>query len=323
MKVISVVVPVYFNEGSLPLLHNELAKVEERLRKLDMRLELIFVDDGSGDNSYSEMLAIKARRPATKVIKLARNFGAVHASKVGLQFATGDCFLVLAADLQDPPELIGELVTRWQRGAKFVTCVRRKRDDPALSVLCARVYYWLLRRLITPDYPDGGFDLALMDRTMLAHLQNSSKNINPNVLAFWMDFKPNVVPYERRKRLHGKSRWTFSKKTKFFLDTLLGFSVLPLRAISVIGIAVSLLSFAYGASVVVNALLGNLDVPGFATLACLLVFLLGLIICMLGVIGEYLWRIFDEVNKRPEVVIEEILDALGGPEVAGQERLAS
>jgi len=306
VKTLSIVVPVYFNEGSLRLLFDELQGVERQLRDLGVELELIFVDDGSRDASFSELRKIKALRPATRVVKLSRNFGAVHASKTGLQFVTGDCFLVLAADLQDPPALIVDMVRRWQDGAKFVMCVREKRSDPPLTTLFAKAYYRILRAVVVPDYPDGGYDLALMDRVMLPHMQSSAKNINPNVFAFWLGFRPEVIPYQRRMRVHGKSRWTFRKKLKFFLDTLLGFSIVPLRLISLVGIVVSLASLAFVAFVVVNGLLGRYDVPGFATLASIISFLLGLVICMLGVIGEYVWRIFDEVSRRPEAVIEEV-----------------
>jgi len=307
LKKLSVVVPVYFNEGSLPVLFQELLEVERRLLECDIELELIFVDDGSGDGSFGEMIKIKAQRPATRLVKLSRNFGAVHASKKGLQFVSGDCFLILAADLQDPPLLILDMVGRWLGGAKFVTCVREKRSDPLLSTLFAKVYYRLLRAIVVKDYPDGGYDLALMDKVMLPHMQSSGKNINPNVFAFWLGFKPDVIPYERRQRIHGKSRWTFAKKVKFFLDTMLGFSIVPLRIITVIGMIVSTLSLAFVLFVVINGIMGRYDVPGFATLASIISFLLGLVICMLGVIGEYIWRIFDEINRRPESVIEEIL----------------
>jgi glycosyltransferase involved in cell wall biosynthesis len=306
VKKLSVIVPVYFNEESLPLLFRELQDVERQLLDLGVEMELILVDDGSGDSSYSEMLKIKAQRPATRLVKLSRNFGAVHSSKTGYQFVTGDGFLVIAADLQDPPQLIVEMVRRWLDGSKFVMCVREKRGDPGSSRLFAKLYYRLLRAMVVSDYPDGGYDLALMDRVMLTHMQSSGKNINPNVFAFWLGFKPEVIPYERRKRIHGKSRWTFRKKLKFFLDTLLGFSIVPLRLISLTGLVVSAASLAFVCFVVVNGLLGRYSVPGFATLASIISFLLGLVICMLGVIGEYVWRIFDEINRRPEAVIEEV-----------------
>jgi len=306
MKKLSIVVPVYFNEKSLPLLADELEAVERLLLAKDVELELIFVDDGSGDGSYREVLNIKARRPATTVVKLSRNFGAVHAYKTGLQFVTGDCFLCLAADLQDPPALILEMVDRWLGGCKYVICIREKRQDPLATRLFAGFHYRLLRLLGIKDYPIGGFDLALMDCRMLAHLRDSNKNVNPNVFVFWLGFTPSQISYVRRERLHGKSGWTFSKKVKFFLDTLLGFSMVPLRTISAIGIAVAGLSILYGAFVLLMAIVRGSDVPGFATVASLIAFLLGLIICMLGVIGEYLWRIFDEINKRPGAVVEEV-----------------
>jgi dolichol-phosphate mannosyltransferase len=306
MKRLSIVVPVYYNEGSLPALFQELCKIEAQLGDRGVELELIFVDDGSGDGSFQALLAIKSARPETRVIRLARNFGAVSASKTGLRHATGDCFLVLAADLQDPPELILEMVDRWLAGCRFVLCVRRSRQDPPASRLFAWVYYRLLRLLVVPDYPEGGYDLALMDRALLPHMQSSSKNINPNVFAFWLGFKPEVIPYDRRERKHGRSRWTFAKKLKFFADTLLGFSPVPLRLLSLVGLVATFLSFAYGLFVVANGLLGRFEVHGFATLATLICFFFGLLLCMLGVIGEYLWRIFDEVSRRPESVISDV-----------------
>ena len=129
---------------------------------------------------------------------------------------------------------IVEMAKRWLDGAKFVTCVREKRTDPFATTLYAKLYYRMLRWLVVKDYPDGGYDLALMDKVMLPHMQSSGKNINPNVFAFWLGFKPVTIPYERRKREHGKSRWTFRKKLKFFLDTMLGFSIVPLRIITLI-----------------------------------------------------------------------------------------
>lgn len=303
---ISIVVAVYFSELSLPHLFEALVGVEKKLLEKNVEMELIFVDDGSGDGSLKELLKIKERRQNTKIIKLTKNFGAVHASKTGLQFVTGDCFLSLAADLQDPPELIPRMVDRWLQGAKFILCKRTNRVDPAMSKLFAYIYYKLVRFFVIKNYPSRGFDLALMDRAMLPYLQNSSKNINPPLFAYWLGFQPEVILYERQKRVHGKSRWTLSKRIKFFLDSLLGFSVFPIRLISLMGFLVSLVSFGYGSVVFVNALRGKTIALGFATIVTILSFLLGLIIIMLGVIGEYIWRIFDEINKRPESVIDEI-----------------
>lgn len=303
---VSVVVPVYWNEQSLPVLLAELVPIERQLGDRGYTLELIFVDDGSGDASLRELLKIKEQRPETKVIKLTRNFGAIHASKTGFQFVTGDCFMILAADLQDPPELILEMVKHWEQGCKFVLCARTGRQDPLMTTVYSSVYYWLLRLFVVKDYPKGGFDLALMDRALLPHLQNSSKNINTPLFAYWLGFEPTMIYYKRRERRFGKSRWSFGKKVKFFLDSLLGFSIVPIRFISLVGLIVSSLSFLYGAWILINTVLGRTAVPGFVTIVALIAFLLGLVIVMLGIIGEYLWRIFDETNKRPEAVIDEI-----------------
>jgi glycosyltransferase involved in cell wall biosynthesis len=306
MKTLSVVVPVYFNEESLPELFQELRAVEQALGTRGLALELIFVDDGSRDQSYREMLRIKEQRPATRLVKLTRNFGAVHAVKAGLQLVTGDCFMWIAADCQDPPEVILTMAEKWLQGSKYTVAVRESREDPLGSTMFSKLYYRLVRLMVAKDYPTGGYDMVLMDSTMLDYLKHGTKNMNMQVFAFWLGFTPTVVTYERRERRHGRSRFTFSKRVKFMLDSLLGFSLVPIRAISYIGVVVSLLSFAYGLLVVRAALFGERDVPGWSSVAALVSFLLGLAIVMLGVIGEYVWRIFDEVNRRPESVIEDI-----------------
>ncbi len=305
-KKLSLVIPVYYNAGSLPILFQRLQEIEAGLRSKGYALELIFVDDGSGDASLAELLKIKAARPDTRIIKLSRNFGVVHATKCGLRFVTGDCFMFLAADLQDPPELIMQMLEQWEAGSKFTICERIKRDDPLVSKVYASIYYWLVKHLVMKDFPSGGYDMALMDKSLIPPLLNSSKNMYTPLLIYWLGYKPVVISYHRQKREHGKSRWTFTKKFKAFLDVMLGFSVTPIRLISGVGVVVSGLSFAYGLAVIVNSFLGNVPVMGFTTLVALITFLLGLIIIMLGIIGEYLWRIFDEVNLRPESVIDEI-----------------
>jgi glycosyltransferase involved in cell wall biosynthesis len=305
MKTLSIVVPVYFNEGSLPDLFSKLLYIEQTLKQQDMLLELIFVDDGSQDNSLGLLKQFLISRPGTKIIKLSRNFGAISAVKTGLNYITGDCFLFLAADLQDPPELIPEMVTRWKNGTKYIICERTDRQDPLGSKIFSAIYYRLLRKFVMASYPKNGFDLALMDAQLLPYLKDSGKHINFPLFPYWLGFTPEKIPYVRIAREHGKSRWTFGKKWKLLIDSIFSFSFAPVRLISAIGLIVSLGSFAYGTVVVLSALFGKVEVPGFATLATLVSFLLGLIIVMLGVMSEYIWRIFDEVNRHPHAVIEE------------------
>lgn len=306
MKKISIIVPVYYNELSLFKLFERLLVVEQKLLAKSVKMQFIFVDDGSGDNSLKELLKIKEIRSDVCVVKLTRNFGVVHAGKAGCKYVTGDCFTFLAADLQDPPEMILEMVDHWLAGSKFVICRRNARKDPLLSKMFSSIYYFLIRAMVDKNYPKGGFDLALMDKAILPYLLESSKNIYTPLYVYWLGFKPTILHYDRAKREHGKSRWTFTKKVSAFLDALLGFSILPIKFASLIGLIVSFFSLIYGGTIVITALLGKSVLPGFPTIIALITFLLGLIIFILGMIGEYLWRTFVEVNQRPESVIDDV-----------------
>lgn len=302
---ISIVVPVFNNEQSLLPLFSEVLVLEEKLSSIGVSTELIFVDDGSEDRSWSVMKEIKIQRPSTKIVKLSRNFGANKCVKAGLQFVTGDAFTALAADLQDPPLLILEMVKEWSLGHKLVVCERRRRSDPFLTKFFSGFFYRILRRIALPDYPSGGFDMLLADKQLVPYLSNSAQSASLPILAFWLGFDIKVLRYDRQEREGGSSGWTFFKKLNYSLDILLSYSMFPLRMFSVIGFLVSFFSFFYGSFIFVNALLGRISVDGFATVVVLLTFFQGLVILMLGLVGEYLWRISLEVSKRPESVVDE------------------
>ncbi len=301
------VLPVYFNEESLVPLYSELEKFEHQLADRDMDLELIFVDDGSGDNSFSELLKIKEKRPETKVIKLTRNFGAVAASKTGLRFVTGNCFTMVAADLQDPLDKVLAMLDLWLEGSKYVICQRESRDDPVSNRILSWLYYRLVRSLIVENYPPRGFDLMLLDSMALPYLRDSNKNINTHLFAHWLGFSPRIIKYHRPERPFGVSRWTLSKRLKLAIDSVTGFSVAPIRLVSAFGLVVAFLSFCYGLTILAGALFDNAQVAGFPTLATLISFFGGLILFTLGVLGEYLWRIFENQSSKPEAVIAETL----------------
>jgi dolichol-phosphate mannosyltransferase len=305
--VLSVVIPVYCNARSLSPLFERLLAVERELSGMGVQLEIVFTDDGSSDDSIEVLRGLRDRRSDVVVVKLARNFGSMAAIRAGITHARGDAIAILAADLQDPPELLPEMARRWLHGSKFVVCARRRREDPPLSKAFSRLYYVLLQSLVTADFPQGGFDLALFDRLLVPYLLSAGKTSYLLVLVHWLGFRPDIIPYDRAAREHGRSRWTFSKKLNAALDVLLGFSVTPIRVISGIGFLVASASFCYAAFQVVRAIAGKTDVPGFVSIVSLVTFLIGLVIVMLGVIGEYLWRILVEVNGRPYFVVEQVL----------------
>lgn len=306
-KTLSVVVPVYYNAESLLALAERLRWLETALETRNMSLELIFVDDGSGDDSFGKLLEIKRQRDATKILRLVRNFGAVAASKTGFRFVSGNCFTILAADLQDPVEQLLKMVDEWLAGNKLVISARRSRDDPASKKFLAAIYYLIVRLLVTSRYPHGGFDMMLMDEDLLPYMRDSSRSTNPNMYVIWLGFTPKILEYDRLKRRYGKSRWTLRKSAQLFVDTMTGFSVAPIRIMSAFGFVAASLSFAYGLWMALNTIILGNPVAGFTTLVVLITFFSSMIILMLGIIGEYLWRTFDLVSRKPESVIAESL----------------
>jgi glycosyltransferase involved in cell wall biosynthesis len=308
-SVVSIVIPVFNNAESLPFLFEKLHSLNVKLQELEVRIELIFVDDGSIDNSVDILRDFQHKTSHVKIVKLVKNYGAVNASRTGLKHVSGQAFSILAADLQDPPEIIFEMCKEWKNGSKFVVCERVSRADPFVSRIFSRLHYFIFRKFVFSSYPKGGFDIALMDKSMLATIISSVKSGSAPLLAFSLGYPPMILKYDRPARIHGKSSWTFSKKFNFFLDLIFSYSNRPLRLISGLGVLVSFSSFIFAAVVVFNAAFNNISVPGFAALAVLTSFLVGLILLMLGIIGEYIWRIYEQVNNRPSTMIEYVIES--------------
>ena len=306
MHTFSIVIPVYFNELNLPETIPQLLALEGRLP--GYCLELVFVDDGSGDRSLQILQEYHQQFPdKIKVVKLTRNFGAGAAVQAGLTVATGDCVGVIAADLQDPPELFVEMISHWEKGNKAVLAVRSDREEPFLQKLFSNTYYACMRRFAIPDYPTGGFDFVLVDRQIVNEVNRiQEKNTNIMSLIFWLGYEHIQIPYVRRSRAKGSSRWTFSKKVKLFIDSFVAFSYVPIRALSVTGLMISFGAFIYGVVVFYGWFAYDEEVKGWASLMVLLAFTAGIQMAMLGVLGEYLWRTLDESRKRPNYVIDTV-----------------
>jgi polyisoprenyl-phosphate glycosyltransferase len=307
--VISIVIPVFNCEEFFPLLERELEALEGPLRELGLRPQIIFVDDGSTDASLRCMLEVRDRRDDTTIVKLTRNFGAPAAVKTGYQFVIGDVFLAIAADLQDPFDKIPEMARHWRNGSKFTILVRQNREDPMSSKIFSWLYYRLIRTVVFSNYPKTGFDVSMMDKCMLESVKDTAKNINPSLFAHYLGFSPKILFYNRKKRIYGSSGWSVSKKVKYFLDSILGFSIAPCRWITLIGLIVALGSFVYGVFILVSVYFTGSSVPGFPSIVTLVAFLSGTNLLVSGMIAEYVWRVFDEINKRPEYVVDEIYSA--------------
>jgi glycosyltransferase involved in cell wall biosynthesis len=305
-KLLSLVIPIYSNAGTLPELFERVAKVENKLANLNVDLQIILVNDASLDTSMDLILKFKESRQGTIIIDLSRNYGGIAASKAGWEFVTGEAFITLAADLQEPPELILDLVSEWILGSELVICERETRDDNQLDKLLSKIFYRIVRKYIVPSYPLGGFDLALLSSKYIKYLQESSKSTYPAFLIWSLGLNPKIIKYRREARKHGKSGWTFLKKLNAAINIIFTYSTKPLRISIFGGVIISLTSFAYGLTIITISLIKTMPVPGFATTISLLTFLSGTIIIILGIIGEYLLRISLELDKKPTYVVKKI-----------------
>ena len=301
---ISIVVAVYQNEGSLAETHDRIeATFEHDLPQHEY--ELVFVDDGSKDGSWQEILALQARDPRVKAITFTRNFGQMAAMLAEFKAATGDAVINISADLQDPIELIAQMVQRWEDGAELVICFRASRSDPLFARFTSRVAYSVLRMAL-PQIPKGGFDVVLMDRAVMDTfnaIDVRHRFFQGDLL--WGGYRTSFIPYERQERTVGRSQYNVWKRLKNFIDAVLDASYLPIRFITVLGVLTAGFGFFWAVTIVISWLAGDSPFTGWAPLMVAVLVVGGLIMLMLGVIGEYVWRINEEVRKRPNYVVRE------------------
>ena len=301
---ISIVTPCWREAENLPILR---ARLDAVLAKADFDWEHVIVDDHSPDNTFEVAAGFAATDPRIKVVRLARNSGAHLADYCGLELASGDAAIVMAADLQDPPEIIPELVERWRAGDQVVwACRRRRIGEDMFGRATSAAYYWLLRRLVPSEtLPPQGADFFLLDRKVLNALaQCRESNFSILALILWLGFRQGQIFYDKQARLHGKSSWTFLKNVKLVMDSIISFSHLPLRLISLFGVIIAIAGFLYAADIAINHFVGNIPVEGWSSLMVATLLLSGTQMVMLGVIGEYLWRTLHESRRRPRYNIE-------------------
>jgi polyisoprenyl-phosphate glycosyltransferase len=303
MTLISLVVPVYNNAASVADLLARFGQLAARQAELDF--EFVFVDDGSSDDSFAVLRRLADGEPRLCVVKLSRNFGSNAAILAGMEQARGEAVVAIAADLQDPPELIDEMLARWQSGRKVVLAAREGRDDPWLTTLLADSFYSLFRRYAIKTMPRHGFDFFLVDR-QVADLVIGIRENNAYLmgLILWLGFDTDIVTYHRQKRekRYGNSMWTLARKLKYFADAFVGFSYMPLRAASGLGVISCLVGFVYALYIVASRLFRGTDIQGWASLMVVLLFVSGVQLMMMGVLGEYLWRSSENTRRRPPYV---------------------
>lgn len=300
----SLIIPVYRNEGSIADLLVALSALS--VRQPTTGLEVVFVVDGSPDASHARLSAALGEMPfQSQLIALSRNFGSFAAIHAGLSSARGPHFAVMAADLQEPPELIEEFFRVLERDdADVVIGVRDARADPALSRVGAAAFWWLYRKLINSQIPPGGVDVFACNlgfRDRLLQLDESHSSLIG--LLFWLGFRRTEVRYARRPRSHGKSAWTFARKLKYMLDSIFAFSDLPIRLLLGSGIAGLASSFVFGLLVLILRLGGSVPVPGYAAIMIAILFFGGLNAFGLGIVGAYTWRAYANTQRRPLAII--------------------
>jgi polyisoprenyl-phosphate glycosyltransferase len=306
---LSVVIPIYNEQATLSELYRRLTRVlSENLAEL--AYEIVFVNDGSTDGSIQILSELHADDPAVKVVNLSRNFGHQAALTAGLDYTKGDVVICMDGDVQDPPEIIPTLVARWRDGNDVVYAVRKLRKEGFIKRGCYAAFYRLLRRLSMVSIPLDAGDFALMDRRVvdcLKALPERSRFIRG--LRTWVGFRQAAVEYEREKRFAGVPKYTWSKLVHLAVNGLLSFSALPLRMATAVGFMISFCSLLGIIVALYLKLFTDLAIPGWTATVIPILVLGGIQLLSIGILGEYIAQIFDEVKQRPLYIIDGILDS--------------
>jgi glycosyltransferase involved in cell wall biosynthesis len=301
---LSIVIPVYDEEPNLPMLYSRLTGV---LAEVGASYEVVFVDDGSRDESIEVLHQLTTQDRRVVVVELARNFGHQIAISAGLDHSRGRAVIIMDADLQDPPEVLPQFIAKWREGYDVVYAVRERRKEGRLKRMAYAAFYRLLQRVADIEIPLDAGDFCIMDRRVVDLLVSMpERNRFVRGIRSWVGFKQVGLPYERDARYAGRPKYTFSRLVYLALDGLVSFSYLPLRLITMLGFAVSLVSIVMAVFYFVKRLTSGLNPPGFATLVVAILFLAGVQLITMGVIGEYVGRIFEEVKQRPLYVTRQV-----------------
>lgn len=303
-KTFSLIIPVYLNEANLPRLLGELEKLAERI---PCAFEVVVVVDGSPDHCHQ---ILSERLPAmgfpSQLIGLSRNFGSFSAIMAGLKAATGDYAGVMAADLQEPPELVLEFYNKLSAGDVDICFgCRASRVDPWFTEVSSNLFWWVYRSFIVKEMPPGGVDVFACTRQALDHItQFSELNTNLVALLFWVGFRRAYVPYQRQQRLEGSSAWTLRKKLRYCLDSIFNFTELPVQMLTYVGLFGLVTAMILTIVVLVAKLTGHVDIPGYTPVVLVVTFFGGVSSLGLGILGRYLWLALENVRGRPRFIVQ-------------------
>lgn len=308
MPKLCIIIPCYYNEQNIPVTLQALNAMELQLPS-EVQCEYVLVDDGSLDNTWN-VIKKYAQTSQGKIhgVKLAGNTGSYTAIIAGMEQAKGDVHVIMTADLQDPPELIPEMLQHWLHGYKLVLAHRIKRDDPWLSKLFSGFYHNMIRRFALKNLPKGGFDYVLFDDKLRKEVvQIKEKNTNTLFLLPLLGYPYVSIPYHRKAREIGTSRWTTSKKIKLFVDSFVAFSYWPVRMISIVGLLLGISAIIYALLILFQKLNGSIHVEGWTSMMIIFLFVASFQMIAIGILGEYLWRTLDAVRKRPLYIVDEVV----------------
>lgn len=303
---LSIIIPMKNESEGLDALFKRL---QASLVPVTAEYEILCVDDGSTDNTFAALSAFARQDPRIKAIRFSRNFGKEAAMAAALKMARGEAVIPIDADLQDPPELIADMVKSWREGFKVVLATRKTRNsDTWLKRKTAAGFYWLTQKLSNTPIPNNTGDFRLLDRQVVDALNTLPERTRfAKGLFSWVGFKTSVVYFDRPNREKGESRYNYWRLWTYALDGLLAFSTIPLRIWTYLGATIALLSLAYALFIITRTILHGADVPGYASLIVVVLFMGGIQLISLGVIGEYVGRIYEEVKQRPLYVIQETI----------------
>jgi glycosyltransferase involved in cell wall biosynthesis len=313
MKTFSIIVPTCQNRSNLDTTVPRLLALADQLP--EYRLELTFVDDGSTDGSREYLEQIAKQYPdRIQVVLLTRNFGQTPATQAGIRHASGDCIGIISCDLQEPCEKFVEMVRLWEQGHKYILGERVERRENAIHRAGSSIYWLIVRHFAFPDFPRMGYDFCVFDR-QIAHEINAinEKNTSIFVLIYWLGHRPYRLPIVRELRSQGQSQWNLRRKIGFTVDTLIGFTYVPARTISALGLCTSVAAMVYLVVVFLRWTVLKAPTPGWMTVVGLVTVLGALNLFAVGILSEYLVRILEEARKRPPYIVDRVINPPSRP----------